>query len=137
MIVEVAVVADYANMADGEKLNVMGMFDRIWATAFPAAHPSMVLAFRLRFDFDDRNKAHTMEIGLFDEDGHQFGGGSGAIEVGSIPAGQRQVISQILPFVGITFPHPGDYHFVLRWNGEEKARVPLTVAVRPTPPTAA
>ena len=131
MIVDVAVVADYANLADGGKLNVMGMFDRILAPSFPTHHAFMVLAFRLRVDFEDRDKVHKVEIGLYDEDGHKWGGGTGDVTVGSVPPGGRAVLSQILPFPGIIFPKSGEYHFQLLWDGVEKARIPLTLMHAP------
>jgi hypothetical protein len=132
MKVDVAVVADYANLAEGGKLNVMGMFDRILASSFPTRHAFMVLALRLRVEFDDRDKTHKIEIGLYDEDGHKWGGGTGEVMVGLVPAGGRGVISQILPFPGIMFPKAGEYHFLLLWDGDEKAKVPLTLAQIPT-----
>jgi len=126
VVVEMAVVADYGNLSDG-KLNVMGVFDRIWTTAFPTVHPSLVLAFRLRLEFEDRDKGHRVEIELVDEDGGKHGGGVGEIEPVGIQAGERQVVSQILPFTGVVFPRAGEYAFVLRWDGAEKVRVPFTV----------
>jgi len=131
MRVEVAVVADYANQAEGQKLNVMGVFDRIHAPSFPTVHAFMVLAFRLRLEFGDRDQTHKLEIGLFDEDGQQLGGGGGEIGVGAISAGDRLVISQILPFPGIVFPHAGEYSFVLKWNGAEVATVPISLVQQP------
>lgn len=137
MNVDVAVVADFASMSEHGKLNVMGMFDRIWAPAFPTVHAYMVLALRLRLEFEDRDRTHSIDITLDDEDGRQWGGGSGKIQVGSIPAGHREVLSQIIQFPGIVFPHPGEYSFTLKWNGDVKAKVPLTLALQPQPPVAA
>lgn len=44
MNVEIAALADYANIAQGDKLNISGIFNAIWVKDFPAIHPSMVLA---------------------------------------------------------------------------------------------
>lgn len=127
MIVEMAVLADYANMADGGKLNVLGMFDQIWGQSFPLRHPAMVLALRLRLGFDDRDATHTILLELVNEDGQQLVAGGGQMVVGSIPPGHREISSQLLPFENIEFPAPGEYSFILRWNGIECAKVPLTV----------
>ena len=48
MEVQVAVLADCANVAAGEKLNIMGIFDTIFARDFPTVHPFMALALRFR-----------------------------------------------------------------------------------------
>ena len=134
MKVEVAVVADYANTAEGGKLNVMGMFDHISAASFPSTHASMVLALRLRLDFEDREKDHAIKVQLVDEDGRLMGGGDWALKVGAIPPGERQIVSQLLSFVNTEFQRPGEYAFVLSWDGEEKARIPLTLSLRPPQP---
>ena len=135
MRVEVAVLADYANIAEGGKLNVMGMFDHIRAPSFPCVHPSMVLALRLRVEFEDRARDHAIEVRLVDEDGQLLGGGDGKISVGPIPPGEGQIVNQILPFVHAVFPKAGGYSFLVRWDGEEKARVPLSLT-QVAPPAA-
>ena len=135
MQVEVAVLADCANMADGDKLNVMGMFDRLRSPSFPVALPYMVLALRLRLEFEDGNRAHTLVIELRDQDGGLWGGGRADIQVGPIPAGARDILSQILPFPGMTFPHPGEYAFSLQWDGVEKHKALLSVELQQAQPT--
>jgi hypothetical protein len=133
MVVDVAVVADYANLAEGGKLNVMGMFDQIWAKEFPAAHAYMVLAYRLRVGYEDGGKQYRIEIKLVDEDGRQWGGTSGIISVSEIAAGERQVLSQILSFPGLLFPRAGEYAFVLSIDGDELHRVPFTLRLLQSP----
>lgn len=46
--VEYLHVCDYAFPAEGGKPCIIGIFDVIHATAFPAAHPYMAIALRLR-----------------------------------------------------------------------------------------
>lgn len=135
MQVDVAVLADCANIAEGGKLNVMGMFDRIWATEFPATHAFMVLAVRMRLEYGDEGN-HRFEIDLHDEDGAKFGGVVAELTVGKIMPGQREVVSQILSFPGLRFPRPGEYGFTIRWDGTEKATVPLSLVRPPAPPPA-
>lgn len=127
MQVEVAVLADYANMAENSKLNVMGMFDRITAPSFPATHAYMVLALRLRIEWEDRSTTHHIQIALEDADGRVLGGGDGKLVVGPIPPGERSIVSQILPFANLEFPRAGEYHFRVSWDGQPKATIPLTL----------
>jgi hypothetical protein len=72
MDVQVAVLADYANIAAGDKLNVMGIFNTIFASAFPTVHPFMVLALRLRLGYEDGGKTHDLVVSLRDEDGREY-----------------------------------------------------------------
>lgn len=133
MRVEVAVLADYANVTHDGKLNVMGMFDHLKAPAFPCSHPSMVLVLRVRFGFDDREKTYPVKIRLVDADGVVSAGVDYPLQVGPIPPGQGEVLNQILPFVNLTFARPGEYAFELAWDGQERARVPLMVSLLQAP----
>lgn len=135
MIVEMAVAADYANLSDGHKLNVLGIFDCIYSPQFPMLHPTMFLAFRLRLEFEDGGRTHQSELLLIDEDGNRLGGGVGEVAVAKLPAGQREIYSQIVPFHGLTFQKPGEYRFVMKWNGKEAASIPLTVGLVTSAPS--
>jgi len=69
--VQVAVLADYANIAAGDKRNVMGIFDTLFAPAFPTVQPFMVLALRLRLSYEDGGRTHDLAVSLRDEDGRE------------------------------------------------------------------
>jgi hypothetical protein len=127
MEVQVAVLADSANIAAGEKLNVLGVFDTIWAASFPTVHPFMVLALRFRLDYDDGEKAHDLTIALRDEDGREYFRASTKLNVKKIPPGAFQNVNQVLNFAGLGFGRPGKYTFRVTWDGEEKARPDLVI----------
>lgn len=127
MIVQVAVLADSANIAAGEKLNVLGIFDTIWAKGFPTVHPFMVLALRLRLDYDDGGKSHDLSIALRDEDGREYIRASAKVDVPKIPPGVFQNINHVLNFAGLGFGRPGKYTFRVTWDGDEKARPDLVI----------
>ena len=88
MDVQVAVLADYANVAAGEKLNVMGIFDTIASTTFPFVHPFMVLALRIRLDYEDGEASHDLAIALRDEDGRDYFRASAKANVTKIEPGR-------------------------------------------------
>ena len=48
MRVPLAVLADYANVTTDGKLNIMGIFNRIFASALPVVHPQMRLVMRFQ-----------------------------------------------------------------------------------------
>jgi hypothetical protein len=127
MKVQLAVLADCANVAAGDKLNVMGVFDTIFAPQFPMAHAFMVLALRLKLEYEDGGKTHDLLIVLRDEDGREYLRAEAKANVGHVAPGEVQHVNQILNFAALGFTKPGHYAFVFHWNGKEQARVDLNV----------
>ena len=134
MKVQLAVLADQANVAPPGKLNIMGIFDSIFAPRFPTVHPFMVLALRLRFDYDDGDSKHTLQLELQDEDGKSYLRAEATVVVPKIAPGQVNHANQILNFPGMQFTKPGKYHFRIMWDGEEKSRVDLALVKGTGPP---
>ena len=134
MKLSVAVLADQANIAAGGKLNVFGIFDRVWAARYPAIHPFMVLVLRLRAEFADGGKTYKLRIRLIDEDGREVMKGEGELAVPPIPAGEIQSHNMILTFAGIQFRRAGSYAFHIEQDTEEIGRVDLTLAIGSGPP---
>ena len=71
MEVDLAVIADAANVSQEGKLNILGVFDTIWAREFPFRHATMVLVVRVRADFTEGG-GHPLEVRLVDADGAQI-----------------------------------------------------------------
>ena len=136
MEIQLAVLADSANVAAGHKLNILGIFDTVQAHGFPMAHPFMVLALRLRIEFDDGGKTHQLVISLRDPDMKEYARATAEMKVPGLPAGKFQTINQILNFAGVTFVRPAEFAFHVSWNGQEKAQVPLNVIQVIGPPRA-
>jgi hypothetical protein len=134
MDVQVAVLADYANIAAGDKLNVMGIFDTIFASAFPTVHPFMALALRLRLGYDDGEKTHDLAVSLRDEDGREYLRAAAKANVPRIEPGRFQNVNQVINFAAMGFGRPGTYAFHIAWDGVEKTRVDLVV-LQGTPPS--
>ncbi len=132
MEVQLAVLADAANIAPPGKLNILGIFDTVFVADFPAIHPSMVLALRLRLDYEDGAGEHDLEVVLTDEDGKEFMHGKARVQVPKIPPGEAVHLNQILSFAGTAFGSQGRYCFRLLWDGTEKQRIDLRVAKGPS-----
>lgn len=135
MDVQVAVLADYANIAAGDKLNVMGIFDTLFAPAFPTVQPFMVLALRLRLGYEDGGRTHDLAVSLRDEDGREYLRAAAKANVPKIEPGRFQNVNQVINFAGMGFGKPGTYAFHVAWDGVEKARIDLIV-IEGTPPGA-
>ena len=134
MEIQVAVLADCANVAPPEKLNIMGVFDTILAPAFPCVQPFMALALRIKLDHEDGGRTHELVVSLRDEKQREYARASGKISVPSMAIGSVLHVNQILNFAGLGFTEPGRYAFHLSWDGKPKNEV--TLIVTSTPPGA-
>jgi hypothetical protein len=134
MHLSVAVIADHANVAKGEKLNVFGIFDTIWSQKFPMIHPFMVLALRVILTFEDGGRPHKLQIILEDEDGRDFLRAEAAMNPMKIAAGAVVSSNIVLNFAGLRFQRASRYGFKIIADGTLIATVPLTVVEGPPPP---
>ena len=132
MEVPLALLADYANVSRENKLNVMGVFNRIWANEFPATHPEMQLVFRLEAGPAERGQDKNIEVKLLDADGNTIQHLKGAV---SLPKESRELviqIDQILKLANVVFEKAGAYRFDILVNGETKRVVEFAVERLPT-----
>jgi hypothetical protein len=122
-----AVLADEANVSQEGKLNLMGIFDRIAAADFPVVHPKMVFAFRVEADSADSGRPHSVEVSMEDEDGSALFHAEGEIGSPPVPPGEFTTANQIFALVGVQFPRPGLYRFVVRVGDSARHEVPFLV----------
>ncbi|CAN5781717.1 hypothetical protein BH23GEM3_BH23GEM3_22280 [soil metagenome] len=108
-----AFLADEANVSQEGKLNVLGIFDRIASTAFPTVHPRMVFAFRVQSEFPDSGQPYAVRVRLIDEDGGVLFEANGEITGPPVTPGEFSTANQVFTLVGVQFPQPGSYKFVV------------------------
>ena len=128
MEVPFAVLADSANIAEGGKLNILGIFDRISAPNFPTLHPHMQLVVSFVAEQVEVGQQKPVEIRLTDADGTAMGSITGTLVVP--PPRERGYpirINQIFPLSGLVFMRPGDYQFNILVNNEPKRQVSFAV----------
>lgn len=126
MQITIAAIVDFASVSKGEKLNLLGVFDRITSQSFPFHHPHVVLAARFQFEYEDGNKKHHVSTVLQDEDGKKIVDGGGEIGIGKIPPGDSSSKNLIINLHNIQFDAPGNYVFVVSC-GDARVRVPFKV----------
>jgi len=128
MEVDLALIADAATIDSSGKLSILGIFDRIGTSFFPARHPQLVLILRFTAAL---NEAGTHEIGisLRDPAGNQVVGIDGEMQLGPGAAGGGAEIRvpHVLHLDGLVFPTGGQYAFDVRVDGQHLVSVPLTV----------
>ena len=127
MEVKTAVLADTANVSQEGKLNIIGIFNRIFSKEFPATHPVMSFVVRLEAHQSEAGE-HTMQVTIANEDGRKIAEIKVDFTLGkavnaALPIGGNIII----PIQGAQFPAEGVYSFDIFIDGryEESARLVL------------
>jgi hypothetical protein len=129
-----ALLADEANVSQEGKLNVLGVFDRLASPAFPTVHPKMVFVFRVQAEYGDTNRTHPVRVRLMDEDGATLFEANGEIVPPPVEPGEFATAHQLFALVGIQFPRPGFYKFVVTLGDLPPHETPLSVVQSPWTP---
>jgi len=125
MTVDIFTLCDFAQESDG-KMTVVGAFDTIYARQFPAVHPSMCLALRLRFYIHEAG-THSMRVTLAGPDGKDLAGPiEGELRVGDF-AGSSRVVHSVFTFVNTPIAREGAVGITLSVDGREVLTSPLYV----------
>lgn len=131
--IPMALLADEANVSQEGKLNVLGAFDRITGSNFPMVHPRMVFVFRVQVEFGDGGQLFPVRVRLMDPDGKAVFDATGEFMAPRIAPGEVLTANQLFTLVGTSFPHPGDYKFVVHVGDIPPHETHLTVVQsRPT-----
>lgn len=128
MKIPVAFLADEANVSQEGKLNVLGIFDRITASRFPTVHPRMVFAFRVQAEYADSGRRYPVHVRLVDEDGGVMFEANGEIQAPRVEPGGFSTANQVFTLVGVRFPQPGSYKFIVHVGEQGPYETPFAVA---------
>lgn len=127
MRVALFLAADYANITREGKLNVMGIFNDIYAQTFPARHPSMHLIAKLGAELGEYGQVRDFTVKLLDADGNPIFDLSGQFQVPSGGQGRKPEVNLILELKDLIFPKEGIYQFVLFVDKDHKGELSLYV----------
>lgn len=133
MQVRIGVLAEYASISEGNKLNILGIFTFIKATNVPAIHGQMVLVVQLEFDPSEAGNKNIKTV-LRDEDGREILSFINDVQIDRSPDGSPALYNQILQLNNLPFLRFGDYEFVVLVNDRLETEIPLKV-IRIEPPT--
>ena len=131
MNVTLAVMADSANISQEGKLNILGIFDALYAETFPTIHPEMKLVVQLEADIGEADQVHHIEIQMMDADGRKPFVVNGQVVIGEVRPGTVFKTNSILNIRGVQFERPGDFVFNILVDGHVKRQVPLKVLQLP------
>ena len=104
---------------------MLGIFQHVWLTSFPAVCPRTHLVLRVRGRRTEIGM-HTIRIRFVDESGAELLGGDGTVQFGEPPAGVVDVEAGAVLVFDIPLPRPGSYAFEISLDGEMATRVALT-----------
>lgn len=120
--------ADYANITQNGKLNVMGIFRNIYAVKFPARHLSMTLVVKLGAGLGEFDDERRLTIKLLDADAkNELMRYETPIKIPKPSGGQRPEVNAIIQINEIVFPQPGRYQFSVFVDKDEKGSLPIDV----------
>ena len=109
---------------------MLGIFQHVWASAFPGVHPRTHLVLRVRGRRTEIG-GHTIRIRFLDDAGAELLGGEGTVHFGEPPAGVTDVEAVAVLVFDIPLPRPGHYAFEITLDEAALARVPLAAGYAP------
>ena len=133
MNVDVFTLCDFAQNTPGNKMNIVGTFNRIFARQIPAVHPLCALAVLMRFEQIEQG-TKNIRVSIIDLDGRPV-----------VPILEAQLNVQISPkesdasvplavvIQQISLPRFGEYSVDLAVDGRQEASIPLYVLQAPLP----
>jgi hypothetical protein len=131
MEVNLAVLADYANVTREGKLNIMGIFDRIYSRQLPGQFPPMQLVIRLDARYAEMGREHTIQVQLQDPDGETVFDINGNFKPEGGEPGETASLNHIIGLANLPLRKTGSHTVVIWVNNDLKREVPLKVVEAP------
>jgi hypothetical protein len=127
MDIDLAFLADAATIDASGKLSVLGIFDRIGVSQFPAQHGRITLVLRFTAGTSEIG-SHEVHIRMSDPGGAEVLSLNGEMQlVGGAAARDGVRVPHILNLDGLVFTGPGSYSFDVKVDGEHHVSLPLSV----------
>ena len=125
------VVADAANRAFGDKLNILGIFHTIGSAQFPVTHPHMALALEFKASPTDKGRNFNWQVRLVGPDGQRVLDLGGELAINRDAPALTPIVPMDINLHNVAFPVAGNYNFEILLDGELKGEVPLEVVKMP------
>ncbi len=126
MDVEIFTLCDAAAAYDN-RLNILGVFDTIWAASLPSIHPFCSVALRLRFEMIERG-SHKLALHIVDHDGNMMLPPlEGEFPVNFLDQQQIGSVNLVLNLGGLPLTRYGVHEVKLAIDGHVTSSVPFWV----------
>ena len=127
MEIDLALLADAATIDASGKVNILGVFDHISVSQFPAQHGRISLVLRVTGGTNEIG-THEMGIRLTDPEGAEVLSLNGEMHLGGGPGVTNGIrIPHLLNLDGMVFSGPGRYSFDVKVDGEHQVSISLLV----------
>ena len=134
MELQLALVCDHAKTTDDGKLDVHGVFNDLYAPAFPALQNHMVLVLAVEWSRNDSGR-YRFRVELIDPDGKPTLSVEGHTDVDSRPEDRPPARTRLmLPLEKVVFTKPGAYKFNVQLKGKWHEGPSLHLMQGATPP---
>ena len=120
-------LADYANVTQDQKLNVLGIFGSISSANFPTVHPDMYVVVQLIARSPEYGRKFRLDVRLVDEDGTILVPFETEVVVPQGDHGLSVNMNLLFRLVNTVFQKPGTYGVYLLVDNDEKGSIPLEV----------
>lgn len=127
MQVNFAVLADYANVSREGKLNIMGIFDRVFTRQLPSRFPPMQLVIRLEAEFAELDTEHAIRVQLADPEGEALFDINGTFTPRGGDPGHTVSINHIIRLADLPVQQTGTHQVQIWVDNDLKRKVPLRV----------
>ncbi len=127
MHISFAVFADGANLSQEGKLNVLGVFDALQVSGFPAMHPRTHFVVRLKGSVEDTG-AHTLRFSWVNPAGEVLWSSDGELNVAPGPNPAMEMDLPIIAVIDLPLNLPGLYTMQVALDGDLTAEVRLHVS---------
>lgn len=128
MELRIGVVADLVSTTSDGKVNLVGIFNRIYTSRVPAIHPLLYLfaSFNARIV---EGTEHRVQISLVDGDSQEVIPRTPSLPLPFAIVGEgKPLLGQVIgQFPNVQFPDFGDYEFRLDIDGQYIGSIPLIV----------
>ena len=127
MEIDLAFLADAATIDASGKLSILGIFDRIGVSQFPAQHGRITLVLRFTAGTSEMG-SHDVHIRMSNPGGAEVLSLNGEMQLAGGMAPQDGIrVPHILNLDGLVFTGPGMYSFDVKVDGEHHVSLPLSV----------
>jgi hypothetical protein len=136
MKLDIAVLADAANVSREGKLNICGIFRNIFGAQLPLVWPSLTIALQVTMDPSEKGRTHMLGLVFTDPKKrpmNQFPEMN--FEVPADAPGSFVTLPFVLNLTNLAFPIHGVYEFALTIDGAAAGTLSLEVAPPPLPPS--
>lgn len=130
MRIRISALADYASVAELGKLNIMGIFTKIYARSVPAVHNEMQVVVKMIFEPSEAGEK-VAKLYLDDMDGKIVLQLDGKFTVPPSQNHEPIEVTQILKLQGLVFPDFGSYEFKIDVDDHTELLSPLDVVRLP------